>query len=193
LFTALQPHTATDASACLKGTHQAPHLARLLAMDALVCARLVDGALPRITPAQLRTRCHLPASGDARHTRPATAADMDWRVWVATRGLVFDVTVAGLLMMMVGRAEMQGALRPWLGKEVRDEEAATLLRERYGSFVVGELAEEQRDIAAKNAQARGKQLPEMQDGRRGRKRRVGDLDGEDWEVRSKGKLLRSRR
>lgn len=40
---------------------------------------------------------------------------------------------------------MQAALRPWLGKEVRDEEVAVLLRERYGSFVVGELAEEQRD------------------------------------------------
>ena len=48
-------------------------------------------------------------------------------------------------------------------------------------------------VAARKAQVWGVEQRERRQSRPSLKRRVGDLDGEDWEVRSKERLLKSRR
>jgi hypothetical protein len=122
------------------------------------------------------------------------------------------VVVVVVVMVMFGDAGMQEALRPWLGKEVRDAELAALLRDQYANFVIGELVGGKRggseftsisdfptrlliriQVAARKAQVWGVEQRERRQSRPSLKRRVGDLDGEDWEVRSKERLLRSRR
>jgi hypothetical protein len=80
-------------------------------MGALVCAKLVDAARPRITAAQLRARNNLPRSAD-RQERPTTLAEIDWRVWVAVEQLVYDVT-GGFFFSTLGHHGVISDLLTW--------------------------------------------------------------------------------
>ncbi|KAK4233559.1 hypothetical protein C8A03DRAFT_19390 [Achaetomium macrosporum] len=142
LYHDLQRFGGTDATHALQASDAPDALHQLLSKKHLVSAKLVPRR--RITHAELQENKRLPDKSE-RRKRPR-ADDTNWRAWVSVEGTprtltpegtrsVYDVTIP----MMFGGAELKEKLRPWLGKQVEDEDLALLLQTDYDGFIIGEI------------------------------------------------------
>ncbi|KAK3307400.1 uncharacterized protein B0T15DRAFT_177191 [Chaetomium strumarium] len=208
LYDDLRPFGGTDATQALKEMDALGALRQLLSMKHLVCAKVL---VPRrrITDAELQKRNRLPDKSE-RRKRPR-ADDTKWRAWISvaempgtsmSEGLrrVYDVTIP----MMYGGAELEDKLRPWLGKDVEDEELAARLEAHYTGFIIGEIVRpgSAADIgqrhgadAARKAQILGSRHRWGRRGLGSSRRRTGAQDNDDRETArrsNKRSKLRSR-
>ncbi|KAK3899445.1 hypothetical protein C8A05DRAFT_18124 [Staphylotrichum tortipilum] len=200
-FATLRPHLGSSATALLQSPTCPPALLDLLASDDLVCAKLERGTLRQVTAAELRRHDYVP-NAEERRALPAADDERSWRGWVAVRTkegerVVYDVTG---LVMFGGLFEVETALRSWLGKEVGDGKIARMLREEYGSFVIGELVGWEEGELAMGEQGSEKgpavagedsQNGETRQSLAGSKKRTGDR--EEGKVETGGRSKRQRR
>jgi hypothetical protein len=121
--------------------------------------------------------------------------------------LVFQVLTEITVPMMFGGAELEDKLRPWLGKEVEDEELVARLETHLTGFIIGEIVKpgSAADMsqwhgaraarAARKAQILGSRHRQGSESLGGSKRRAGARDNDDPETarRFKRSKLRSRR